>query len=166
MGRKSIKQLEEEAYQRKSQQLTGEDIVNATMEKPSQEEINKISSNDKIIGDLLQTTKSIISRYKIPEQVSSRKHTIIPKINVNDYPEINVRGSFPIERQKRGANLLILKEIDELLSIIDVGNNRNATLNFLLWVGLQAIKGMEERIDIRVNEKTFADGGTITDFEN
>lgn len=165
MGRKSIKQLEEEAYQRKAQQLTGEDIVNVSMNKLPQEEIKKISSNEKIIGDLLQTTQSI-SRYKIPEQVSSRKHTIIPKINVNDYPEINVRGSFPIERQKRGANLLILKEIDELLSIIDVGNNRNATLNFLLWVGLQAIKGMEERIDIRVNEKTFADGGTIIDFEN
>lgn len=166
MARKSMQQLEEEANSRKTQELNKEGIVsNSNVERQLLSEATKhFSSNERIIGELLQTNQPT-TRYKVPEQVNNEKSTIVPKINPSDYPEINVRGSFPVERQKRGANLLILKEIDNILSIIDVGNNRNATLNFLLWVGLQTIKGMPDRIDVRVHENTFADGGGITNFE-
>ena len=158
MARKSMQQLEEEATQRK----IGESVFSSKMDQSLSSKNTLI--NERIIGELLQTNQPT-TRYKIPEQIVTEKSAIVPKINVLDFPEINVRGSFPVERQKRGANLLILKEIDNILSVIDVGNNRNATLNFLLWVGLQTIKGMEDRIDVRVHENTFADGGEITEFE-
>ena len=161
MARKSMQQLEEEALKRKSIESSNDITIN---NQSSLNSVKNLSYDEKIIGELLQK-KQQTARYKIPDQVILEKITHVPKVIISDYPEINVRGSFPVERQKRGANLLLLKEIDNILLEIDVGNNRNATLNFLIWVGLQTLKGMKDRVDVKVNENTFADGGAILEFE-
>lgn len=165
MARKSLQQLEEEAKRRTLEVSNNhfQSKADPHQDKPYQENNGLI--NGRAVSDVMQSNQTL-HRYKLPEQINSGKILSTPKINPDDYPEINVRGSFPVDRQKRGANLLLLKEIDKILEEIDVGNNRNATLNFLIWVGLQTLKGMSNRIDVKINENTFADGGIVTEFDH
>lgn len=168
MARKSLQQLEEEAKKRQlAETKVNQNAYVLNTELPDSNHVfdKRETIDNRAVGDVMRSSQTLI-RYRLPEQIASESNTLLPKVRTEDYPEINVRGSFPVERQKRGANLLLLKEIDKILEAVDIGNNRNATLNFLIWVGLQTIKGMTNRIDVKIHEKTFADGGLISEFED
>lgn len=146
MARKTQKQLEDEAKSK-------------NMGNDNRDSEPGIDSPD-IISDIMREKKTTL-RYQLPDQEDHEERTPIPIIDHGEYPSINVRGTFPAERQKRGANLLLLRETDDLITKIDIGNNRNATLNFLIWVGLQTLKGLPKKIDVRVGSQTYADGKKI-----
>ncbi len=155
MPRKTQKQLEDEIKAKNPDVQNIREVSNVD----EKEDEARMSSPD-IIGDIMQENRTTL-RYQLPEQDSLDSNTPIPNLNPTEYPTINVRGTFPAERQKRGANLLLLREIEELITQIDIGNNRNATLNFLIWVGLQTLKGLPKKIDVRVGAHTYADGKKI-----
>ena len=125
--------------------------------KLSDAEVKMIASE--MIGEKKTLT------YPITNESLEKYVSLIPKIDANDYPKIKIKGIFPGYRQKRGATLRILKEIDIILDEV-VDGNKNAALNFLMWVGLQTLKGSgHKNIAININASTFADGKIITEYQ-
>ncbi|MCL4419098.1 hypothetical protein M1146_03275 [Patescibacteria group bacterium] len=156
MARLSQKQLEEIA---KSRKIENEDNSSLT---DNESKYDSLSTNPKIINEILGDGMQPIYKYKLPEvQTPSRDEVSVPFVSVEEYPKINIQGKYSSYRQVKGANLYILKEIDHVLSRINEGKNKNATINFLIWVGLQSLKGINHEISIQIHDSTYADGGII-----
>lgn len=103
--------------------------------------------------------------YSIPYHDQQNESVLIPKVSTSEYPNISIKGQFPSNRQRRSSNLIILKEIDAILSK-KVKGNRNAALNFLIWVGLETLKNSGTNdIAINVHSGTFADGRIVSEFQ-
>ena len=106
-----------------------------------------------------------VYKYKLPDvQIPFRNEISIPFVPVDEYPKINIHGKYSSHRVNKGANLYLLKEIDHVLSKINEGKNKNATINFLIWVGLQSLKGINHEISIQIHDSTYADGGIINKY--
>lgn len=168
MARLSQKQLEELAQSRKRSKeeldFPKEEADVSTDDSLINKE-DRLEINPKMINDVLNNEGESPYKYKLPQgyRISSTGKDI-PSINIRDFPKLNVKGKFSVDRQNKGANLYLLKEIDYLLDNINEGKNKNATLNFLIWVGLQTLKGMNGTIDVRVHDSTYADGQIITSY--
>lgn len=123
----------------------------------SDSEIKELAT--KIIGDKKSQVYSIIDTY-------AEKHTPpIPKIITSEYPHLKIKGIFPAHRQERCVSLRVLKEIELILEEKTEGN-LNATINFLMWVGLQTLKNSaHKKVNINVNAGTYADGKLITEYQ-
>ncbi|WP_028389171.1 hypothetical protein [Legionella fairfieldensis] len=157
MARLSQKQLEELAKQRR--------LENEEKEKNRTEDNGHISYNPKIINEILTDGVQPPYKYKLPDLPSPYKDSeSVPFVHVESYPKINIQGKFSSNRQVKGANLYLLKEIDLVLSKINEGKNKNATINFLIWVGLQSLKGVNHDISIQIHDSTYADGGLIENY--
>lgn len=162
MAKLSQKQLEEIAKKRQGENRDNED---GRVLREDELSLNHISTNSKIINEILSDGMQPVYKYKLPEvQISSRDKISIPFVPVDEYPKINIQGKYSSYRQIKGANLYILKEIDYVLSKINEGKNKNATINFLIWVGLQSLKGINHEISIQVHDSTYADGGIINKY--
>jgi hypothetical protein len=155
MAKLSQKQLDELVKKRKENKanIIGED-----------ESLNHVPFDKKIINEIMDSKKESAYKYKLPNNILNSIDEGIPYVNPNEFPELKIKGKYSSDRQNKGANLFLLKETDHILDKINKGKNKNATLNFLVWVGLQTIKGMNGSIDIRVHDSTYADGEMITDF--
>ena len=122
-------------------------------------------SNTKIINEIINDGTQPVYKYKLPELTSSPiNKKSIPYVSIEEYPKLNIQGKYSSSRQVKGANLYLLKEIDFLLNRINEGKNKNATINFLIWVGLQSLKGVGQEISINVHDSVYADGGAIARY--
>lgn len=161
MAKLSQQQLEEIAKKRKNENKSNEDSM-LIIDELSEDHI---STNSKIINEILSDGIQPIYKYKLPEvHIPSRDEVSIPFVPVNEYPKINIQGKYSSYRQIKGANLYLLKEIDYVLNNINQGKNKNATINFLIWVGLQSLKGINHEISIQVHDSTYADGGVVNKY--
>lgn len=159
MARLSQKQLEELAEQRKLENRGTDDD---TLGFGSSETEKPPLSNPKIINEILNDGMRAPYKYKLPETpISFGENDAIPYVRAEDYPKIKIKGKFAAERQIKGANLYLVKEIDYLLKNVNEGKNKNATINFLIWVGLQSLKGINHDISVQIHDSTYADGSLI-----
>lgn len=160
MAKLSQKQLEDMAKQRK--QLDDNNVKN--------NQVNEVSGikelpQSKIINEIMGDTNTQLYKYSLPDAViCSDNENAVPSIDPDEYPVLNIKGKTSRKRQAKGYNLFLLKEIDYVLSKNMQGSNMNATLNFLVWVGLQTLRGMNQSIDIRVHDDTYADGLGISSY--
>lgn len=162
MAKLSQKQLEDLAKLRKIENKENE--ANVAIAE-NELKYNKLSTNPKIINEILGDGMQPIYKYKLPDAQSPLRDEIsVPFVSVEEYPKINIQGKYSSYRQVKGANLYILKEIDYVLSKINEGKNKNATINFLIWVGLQSLKGINHEISIQIHDSTYADGGIINKY--
>ncbi len=170
MAKLSQQQLEAIARERKARREEEQNIISAEQNVNMvvdgiEKKDERIEINPKIINEVLNDKNEPPYKYKLPKGYSVANNSEdIPSIKIEDYPRLNVKGKFSVDRQNKGANLYLLKEIDYLLDNINEGKNKNATLNFLIWVGLQTLKGMNTEIDIRVHDSTYADGQIISSY--
>ena len=136
MAKLSQKQLDELVKKRKDSKdnITEDD-----------ESLNHVPFDKKIINEIMDSKKESAYKYKLPNNILNSIEEGIPYVNPDEFPELKIKGKYSSDRQNKGKN-------------------KNATLNFLVWVGLQTIKGMNGSIDIRVHDSTYADGEMITDF--
>jgi len=163
MARLSQKQLEEIAKLRKDENITND--KNSAGTKGTDVPLDRLSTNSKIINEILGDGKQPVYKYKLPDaQTLLRDEASVPYVPVEEFPKINIQGKYSAFRQVKGANLYILKEIDHVLSKINEGKNKNATINFLIWVGLQSLKGINHEISIQIHDSTYADGGLISKY--
>lgn len=160
MAKLSQKQLEEMAKQRKQ--------LNASNTKNNQvNEVGEIKElpQSKIINEIMGDKNTQLYKYSLPDAVvCSNNENSIPSVDPDEYPILNIKGKTSRKRQAKGYNLFLLKEIDYVLSKNMKGSNMNATLNFLIWVGLQTLRGMNQSIDIRIHDDTYADGLGISSY--
>lgn len=155
MAKLSQKQLDELVKKRKEKEAE-----NIEME----DSVEHVSFDKKMINEIMDNKKESAYKYKLPNNILNNIEEGVPYVNPDEFPELNIRGKYSSERQNKGANLFLLKETDHILDKINKGKNKNATLNFLIWVGLQTIKGMNGSIDVKVHDSTYADGEVVTDF--
>lgn len=159
MARMSQKQLEEIAKSRINENK------DAILDSNNEYLTAPISTNPKIINEILGDGMQQVYKYKLPETRTPLMDEVsVPFVPVNEYPKINIQGKFSAYRQVKGANLYLLKEIDHVLSKINEGKNKNATINFLIWVGLQSLKGINHEVSIHVHDSTYADGELISKY--
>lgn len=155
MAKLSQKQLDEMATERKK--------LNEKTVKQS--DIKNTLSQSKIINEIMGDKNTQLYKYSLPETtIRENDQNSIPLIDPNDYPTLNIKGKVSRKRQAKGFNLFLSKEIDHVLQNVSHGTNRNATINFLVWVGLQTLKGMNQPVDIRVHDDTYADGEIISEY--
>jgi len=155
MAKLSQKQLDELVKKRKLNEA-------GKIEKEESEE--HVSFDKKMISEIMDSKKESAYKYKLPNNTLNSIEEGVPYVNTDEFPDLNIKGKYSSERQNKGANLFLLKETDHILDKINKGKNKNATLNFLIWVGLQTIKGMNGSIDVRVHDSTYADGEVVTEF--
>lgn len=152
MARLSQKQLDEIAKSRK-------------LENGCENSLGESVVSPKVISEILGEKNTGTYKYKLPSSVFlGTKINSIPYVEHKDFPKIKIYGKFSGERQRKGAPIYILKEIDHILDHVNEGKNKNATLNFLIWVGLQALKGVNDDIMININDSTYADGEIISKY--
>ena len=157
MAKLSQKQLDELAKERKG------GIQNSSLALKNIDTFNATKVNPKIITEIMNEDDQAPYKYKLPKNISVAGEGV-PYVDHAEYPYLNIKGKFSSDRQIKGANLFVLKEIDHVLNEINIGKNKNATLNFLLWVGLQTIKGMNGTLDIKVHDSTYADGEMVSEY--
>ena len=152
MARLSQKQLDEIAQSRK-------------LENKHENSLGQSFVSPKVISEILGEQNTGTYKYKLPSSAFLGANiNAIPYVDYKDFPKIKISGKFSGERQKKGAPIYGLKEIDHILEHVNEGTNKNATLNFLIWVGLQALKGVNEDIMININDSTYADGEIISKY--
>lgn len=177
MARMTQKELEQAVLKRQQELNVQNDtqtkeVVSDQVNNESDSNVKKAPSNKSSLNDdeLKNIASDIIgekskSTYSVPNSNLGQQSSLIPKINISDYPSINIKGQFPSNRQRRTSNLILLKEIDAILENRFTGN-KNACLNFLIWVGLETLKGVNQKdIAINVNSGTFADGRLISEYQ-
>ncbi len=155
MAKLSQKQLEEMAKEKKLLSKKKEPQINIQSTLPQ----------SKIMNEIMGDKNTQLYKYSLPETtVREKDENSIPLINPNDYPDLNIRGKVSRKRQAKGYNLFLSNEINHVLQNVSHGTNRNATLNFLVWVGLQTLKGMNQPVNIRVHDDTYPDGEIISEY--
>ncbi|MBP9777619.1 MAG: hypothetical protein KBD25_00390 [Rickettsiaceae bacterium] len=172
MGRMTQKELDEavkekkrkEALLKKEESIEDKETDSGLVKTAELKNKVKLSDSEvKIIASEIMGEKNTF--YPVIDGNSEKTAPLIPKIRTSDYPRIKIKGIFPSYRQERSATLRILKEIDIILDEV-VEGNKNASINFLMWVGLQTLKGSgHKNININVNASTFADGKIITEYQ-
>ena len=161
MAKLSQKQLEEMAKERKKldadqNKVKPDNILNNTKETVSQL---------KIISEIMGDKNTQLYKYSLPDTTAcSRNDNSIPFVNSDEYPCLNIKGKTSRKRQAKGYNLFLLTEINYILSKNISDSNMNATLNFLIWVGLQTLRGMNHSIDVRIHDDTYADGVIVNNY--
>ena len=161
MANLSQKQLDEMAKQRKK--------IDGAYAKSDKIDITiggrESLPQSKIISEIMGDKNTQLYKYSLPETVIYNfNDNSIPFVDPNEYPILNIKGKTSRKRQAKGYNLFLLKEIEHVLSKNMKGSNMNATLNFLVWVGLQALRGMNQSIDIRIHDETYADGVAVDSY--
>lgn len=163
MAKLSQKQLEEMAKQRNQ-------LKDSNTESNKVDELKNVQDNlpqSKIINEIMGDRNTQLYKYSLPETaICNKDENSIPLVDAGEYPSFNIKGKISRKRQAKGYNLFLLKEIEHILSKNMQESNMNATLNFLLWVGLQTLRGMNQSIDIRIHDDTYADGVNITHYIN
>lgn len=167
MAKLSQKQLDEMAKARKA--INDESGINS----PNRMDLNINSGSinnppqAKILNEIMGDTNTSLYKYTLPESGGGKREgDALPYVEPSEYPELKVRGNASRDRQAKPIKFYLLKEMEYILKNIDKGNNKTATLNFLVWVGLQTLKGMNQSIDIRIHDDTYADGSFIEKYMN
>lgn len=160
MAKLSQKQLEEMAKQRKVQK----DGNNENEFADTSEKKDSLPQS-KIISEIMGDKNTQLYKYSLPETaLHGNDNSSIPTVNPDEYPILNIKGKTSRKRQAKGYNLFLLKEIEHIIGKNMKGSNMNATLNFLVWVGLQTLRGMNQPIDILIHDETYADGASINSY--
>ena len=160
MAKLSQKQLEEMAKQRK---MPEEGNNNKAREDTHDKKESLPQS--KIISEIMGDNNTQLYKYSLPESTQHNNNdNSIPSVDPDEYPILNIKGKTSRKRQAKGYNLFLLKEIEHIIGQNMEGSNMNATLNFLVWVGLQTLRGMNQPIDIRVHDETYADGAIVNSY--
>ena len=166
MAKLSQKQLEEMAKKRKEQNRKEGNTDIATAERPDiSQGATEHLSQSKIINEIMGDKNTQLYKYSLPDNtIQRKKEGVIPWVDIKEYPELNIKGKASRARQAKPIKFYLLNEIEHILNNISNGNNKTATLNFLVWVGLQTLKGMSQPVEIRVHDETYADGAPVCDY--
>jgi len=166
MAKLSQRQLEEMAKQRKSSEgNTSLENNSSDLAASEVEQGPHDLPRSKVINEIMGDMNAQLYKYELPmSSMPIKDKGAIPFVNPKEYPKFNIRGKVTRDRQSKPIKFYLLKEIEEILKENNGGSNKTAALNFLIWVGLQTIKGMNQSIDVLIHDDTYADGEVVRSF--
>lgn len=160
MAKLSQQQLDKMAQERKK-------TLESNRKEEGDEKVSSYSApvaNSQIISEIMGDENTQLYKYTVPNSaITNNCPYDIPFVAPYEYPSLNIKGKVSRNRHIKAYNLFLNKEIDYILKNNMKGKNKNAALNFLIWVGLQTLKGIKD-IDILVHDDSYADGERIVEY--